>query len=285
MIQHSNKIIDFRLRPPAKGFLASKIYSAADNRNRYTQKLGWSPVHSANERSLDLLKGEMSAAGIAQGVVVGRTTATLGSVENRDVAGIVAENPEIFIGVGSADTSDRRRAFEMIDEAIALGLRAVNLEPGVSAIPMRADDRRLYPIYAKCEDAGLPVILMAGGGAGPDLTFTWPHAIDRMLADFPRLKVACSHGGWPWVQEILGVAFRRDNLYLCPDMYLRGLPGTADYLEAANGFLSERILFGTAYPFCPLKPYVDWFVSQKFSDAALDRVLHENAREFLNLKD
>lgn len=280
---YANKIIDFRLRPPARGFLNSKIYSAPDNRNRYTQKLGWPQVPSANMQSLDLLKEEMRAAGIAQGVVVGRTTATLGSIENRDVADIVAQDPEIFIGVGSADTSNRRLAFKMIDEAIGLGLRAVNLEPGVSHLPMRADDRRLYPIYAKCEDAGLPIIIMAGGGAGPDLTFTWPHAIDRMLADFPDLKVACSHGGWPWAQEILGVAFRRSNLYLCPDMYLGKLPGTADYFEAANGFLSERMLFGTAYPFCPLKPYVDWFMSHSFSDEALERVLFKNAREFLNL--
>jgi len=278
------EIIDFRLRPPTRGFLKSKIYSVAENRKRYTQKLGWPLVASADLQSMDLLFTEMDEARIATGVVVGRTTATLGAIPNADVAQIVADHPDRFVGIGSADSSDRKTAFAMIDEVLKLGLKAVNLEPGVSAVPMRADDRRLYPIYAKCEDAGLPVVIMAGGGAGPDLSYNDPMAIDRMLADFPSLKVVCSHGGWPFVQEILGVAFRRENLYLCPDMYLRGLPGTAEYLAAANGFLSERILFGTAYPFCPLRPYVDWFLEQKLSETSLKRVLSENAKLLLSLQ-
>ena len=276
-------ITDFRLRPPAKGFLASKIYTHADNRKRYTKKLGWPHVASADAQSMSQLLAEMDGAQITTGVVVGRTTATLGAIENTDVAAIVADHPDRFVGIGSADSADRKTAFAMIDEILDLGLKAVNLEPGVSAVPMRADDRRLYPIYAKCEDAALPVVIMAGGGAGPDLSFNDPVALDRMLGDFPNLKVVCSHGGWPCVQEVLGVAFRRENLYLCPDMYLRGLPGTAEYLAAANGFLSERILFGTAYPFCPLKPYVDWFLSQEFSDTNRRRVLSENAATLLSI--
>jgi hypothetical protein len=276
-------IVDFRLRPPARGFIESKIYANADNRKRYTKKLGWPLVASADAQSMPQLFAEMDEANISTGVVVGRTTATLGAIPNTDVAQIVADHPERFVGIGSADSSDRKTAFTMIDEILQLGLRAVNLEPGVSAVPMRPDDRRLYPIFAKCEDAGLPVVLMAGGGAGPDLSYNDPVAMDRMLADFPALKVVCSHGGWPFAQEYLGVAFRRENLFLCPDMYLRGLPGTADYLAAANGFLSERILFGTAYPFCPLKPYVDWFLAQGLSETSRRRVLSENAKLLLSL--
>ncbi len=277
-------ILDFRMRPPAKGFLGSKIYAVAENRKRYTEKLGWPVVESASARSIEGLFSEMDDAGITQGVAIGRTTATLGAIPNADVADIVAKHPDRFVGVGSADTADRKTAFAMIDETIALGLKAVNLEPGVSSVPMRADDRRLYPIYAKCEDAGLPVVLMTGGGAGPDLSYNDPVSLDRLLGDFPGLRVVSAHGGWPYVQEVLGVAFRRENLYLCPDMYLGAMPGTSEYLAAANGYLSERFLFGTAYPFCPLKPYVDWFLSQGLSETALGRVLSENARTLLSLE-
>lgn len=278
------EIIDFRLRPPTGGFLKTKIYSVPENRKRYTEKLGWPLVASADVQSMDLLFAEMDEANITTGVVVGRTTATLGAISNADVAQVGTDYPGRFVGIGSADSSNRKTAFAMIDEILKLGLKAVNLEPGVSAVPMRADDRRLYPIYAKCEDEGLPVVIMAGGGAGPDLSYNDPVAIDRMLTDFPALKVVCSHGGWPYVQEILGVAFRRENLYLCPDMYLRGLPGTSEYLAAANGFLSERILFGTAYPFCPLKPYVDWFLARELSETSFERVLSGNAKSLLSLQ-
>ena len=59
-------------------------------------------------------------------------------------------------------------------------------------------------------------------------------------ADFPDLRIVVSHGNWPWVSEILHVAFRRPNVYLSPDMYLYNMPGMDDYLRAANGFLALK---------------------------------------------
>ena len=121
------EIIDFRLRPPTGGFLKSKIYSVAENRKRYTQKLGWPLVASADLQSMDLLFTEMDEAKITTGVVVGRTTATLGAIPNADVAQIVTDHPDRFVGIGSADSSDRKTAFAMIDEILKLRLKAVNL--------------------------------------------------------------------------------------------------------------------------------------------------------------
>jgi predicted TIM-barrel fold metal-dependent hydrolase len=163
------------------------------------------------------------------------------------------------------------------------GLRAVNIEPGVLAPACYMDDRRLYPFYAWCEDERFPVIVMSGGGAGPDIGYSAPERIDRVLADFPQLTLVSSHGNWPWVHEVLSIAFRRPNLYLCPDMYWRGLPGSEDYTRAAATFLSERMLFGTAYPFCPLVEYVRWFTSLPLSANTMENVLAHNARRVLGL--
>ena len=276
-------IIDFRLRPPALGFLQSRIYSAPDNRDSYTRRLGFGPVASAQKQSMDLLFSEMDAAGIAKGVVVGRTTATLGTIANADVATIVASYPGRFVGVGSVNPVNRREAFAELDAMRKAGLRAVNVEPGVLAPAFYMDDRRLYPFYAWCEDHKFPVIVMSGGGAGPDITYSAPERIDRVLADFPELTLVSSHGNWPWVHEILSIAFRRPNLYLCPDMYWPGLPGSDDYTRAANSFLSERMLFGTAYPFCPLLEYVRWFQSLPIAPSAVENILWKNATRVLGL--
>ena len=105
----------------------------------------------------------------------------------------------------------------------------------------------------------MPVIMLAGGNAGPDIGYTVPVALDRVLADFPKLKVAVAHGGWPWVHQVLHIAFRRPNLYLSPDMYLVNMPGMNDYLKAADGFLAERFIYGSSFPLCPAKGYLDWF--------------------------
>jgi hypothetical protein len=91
---------------------------------------------------------------------------------------------------------------------------------------------------------------MAGGNAGPDLTFSHPVQVDRLADRHPKLQIIAAHGSWPWVTEILGVAFRRTNVWVSPDMYLF-LPGGQMYVEAANGYLQDRFLFGTAYPALP----------------------------------
>jgi predicted TIM-barrel fold metal-dependent hydrolase len=276
-------VIDFRLRPPLKGFLDMVMYSAAERRDRITRQHGMEPAESAQKKSMELLLRDMDDAGVTTGVVMGRYSGLYGSVSNRDVADIVAAYPGRFVGVGSINPASRRDAMRQIDEALALGLKGINLEPGAYPQPLYADDRRLYPIYAYCEDKGLPVTVMAGGSAGPDLSYTVPVHIDRVAADFPELKIAITHGAWPWVHEILHVAFRRPNVYLSPDQYLCNMPGMNDYVAAANGFLADRFLYASSYPFISVKGYADWFRRLPIRPELLDGIMHGNAARFLGL--
>jgi predicted TIM-barrel fold metal-dependent hydrolase len=276
-------IIDFRLRPPLKGFLDMVMYSAAERRDRITRQHGMEPAESAQKKSMDLLLRDMDEAGVTTGVVMGRNSGLYGSVSNQDVADIVKDYPGRFIGIGSIDPANRRAAIRQIDEALALGLKGINLEPGAYALPLYADDRRLYPVYAYCEDKGLPVTVMAGGSAGPDLSYTNPVHIDRVAADFPDLKIAISHGGWPWVQEILHVAFRRPNVYISPDQYLCNMPGMSDYLTAANGYLADRFLYASSFPFISVKGYADWFMKLPIKPELFKQIMYGNAARFLGL--
>lgn len=276
-------VIDFRLRPPLKGFLDLIMYAGAERRDRLTRQHGMEPAESAQAKSMELLLQEMEEARVTTGVVMGRYSGLYGSVSNQDVADIVKAYPGRFIGVGSVNPANRRNAVRQIDEALALGLKGINLEPGAYPEPMYPDDRRLYPIYAYCEDRNVPVVMMAGGSAGPDLSYTFPVHLDRVAGDFPDLRIAASHGGWPWVHEILHVAYRRLNLYVSPDQYLCNMPGMDDYLRAANGFLSERFLYGSSYPFIGVKRYAEWFRALPIKPELVDRLMYDNAARFLGL--
>jgi len=277
------RIIDFRLRPPTGGFLQARHYRVPESRNANTRGLGLEPSGSAEVRSLEMLFEEMDAVGIWRGVIVGRNTSTLGGFPNTSVAEVARAHPDRFIPVASVDPVNRKDAMQQIEEARKLGMNMLNLEPGAASLPMHLDDRRLYPIYAYCEDEGMPVILMSGGAPGPDISYTAPVHIDRVLADFPDLTVVSSHGNWPWVQEIIHVAYRRQNLYLCPDMYLHEMPGMDDYINAANGFLADRFLFGTAYPVTPIRDYTSWFLKLPLKPDVMEKVLFHNAARVLGL--
>jgi len=276
-------VIDFRVRPPFKGFLDTVMYTDPVRRDRFTRQLGFEPSPAATEKSVAMMIAEMDAAGVDIGVVVGRNSGFFGSVDNKTVQKFVAAHAGRFVAVGSIDAANRKAAIAAIDWAIAAGFKAVNIEPGAYAVPIYTDDRRLYPIYAHCEDRGVPVIVMNGGNAGPDLSYSKPEALDRVLADFPTLKVAVAHGGWPWVSEILHIAYRRPNLYVAPDMYLVNMPGMRDYVDAANGFLRDRFIYGTSFPLCPIKSYRDWFETLPLTPAARHAALYDNAARFLGL--
>ena len=86
------------------------------------------------------------------------------------------------------------------------------------------------------------------GPTTPDLAFNDPLAVDVVARTFPNLPIVCCHGFYPRVAEILAVAFRNENVFVSPDMYMFS-PGGRLYIEAANGFLQDQYLFGTSYPF------------------------------------
>lgn len=277
------KIIDIRIRPPLRGYLNTVMYSDPLRRNRFTRQLGLDPAPSAEQKSARLLLEEMDAAGITAGVVTARVSDYFGSVSNEDVAAICSEHPGRFYGMAAVDPTDRRKAIRDIDAAMQAGFRGVTIEPGAYPVPMYADDRRLYPVYAHLEDRGIPTVIMTGGNAGPDLSYSNPVTLDRVAGDFPELKIIVSHGNWPWVSEILHVAFRRGNVALSPDMYFYKMPGLADYLQAADSWMSERFYFATAYPLAPIGGYVDWFTRLPLKPQNMERILYRNAAALFNI--
>jgi predicted TIM-barrel fold metal-dependent hydrolase len=280
------RVIDFRLRPPMSGFLGMVMYADIERTARMAGGLGMGLADSVRRRSPEAMIREMDEAGVRYGVVPGRISPVLGTIEADDVASIVAAYPDRLFAYAGIDPVDRRRAVSAIDTAIARGAKGVVLEPGLSSRPMHLDDPRMYPIYAHCEDRKVPVLFMAGGNAGPDITYTSPEHIDCVARDFPDLRIISGHGNWPWAAQIIHVCYRRPNIWLSPDMYIfGGMPGAQDYINAANGFLSERFLFATAYPLLSFKDAVEAFLRFPLKESVIDRVLYANAAELLGLPD
>jgi predicted TIM-barrel fold metal-dependent hydrolase len=277
------KFFDFRLRPPTRGFLNMILFANHERRDIRTRMHGFKPAPSASHLSLDLLFEEMDAGDVAMGLVVGRESTLFGSITNEDVQAIVNDYPDRFVGAASVEPVDRHEALDKISSAVEAGFKAINLEPASYATPMKADDARMYPIYAHCETIDIPVIIMAGGSAGDDLSFTVPTHLDRMAADFPELKIIVSHGGWPWVHQMLHIAYRRPNVYLSADQYLARMPGHREYVEAADGFLADRFLYGSSYPYTPVKDYADWYRELPISAKNMRKTGYENAARLLGL--
>lgn len=273
-------IIDVRLRPLYGGFLKQVQNPTSPD---FSAKLGMVRPPSVREQSLDLMLREMDEAGVTLGIAPGRNGHFRYNVTCDEVVDMVQHFQGRFAGVAGINGADKVRALEDIDRYVVNGpLIGVNLEPGAMPTPWYADDRRLYPIYEACEKHSIPVVLMLGGRAGPDISYSNPVIITRLAKDFPGIKFLVSHGGWPWVQQILGACFWQSNIYLAPDLYLMNAPGAADYVAAANTYMQDRFLFGSAYPLMPIGDSLRKFRSL-FQPDVLPKLLWRNAAALFNL--
>ena len=274
-------VIDVRLRPPFKSF--RQQYSPAANK-AFSAKFGLASPPSVQQISEELMLREMDEAGVTFGLATGRNGHFRYNVSNEDVVEMTAHYGGRILGAAGLDCSNVSQAMAEIDSHVLNGpLKAVSMEPGACAVPLYANDRRLYPIYEMCQAHGIPVILMLGGRAGPDVSYSNPEIISRIAADFPRGRFMVSHGGWPWVQAVIGVCFWQENIWLCPDMYLMNNSGVQDYVAAANPWLQDRFLFGSAYPLMPIGESLTIFKSL-FREDVLPKLLWKNASELFNIQ-
>jgi hypothetical protein len=186
-----------------------------------------------------------------------------------------------LIGIASVDPQ-KQNAIPELERAIKqLGFAGINIEPGFGNPTLKVDDPLIFPIYEACDQLGIPVFLMSGPTT-PDLEYANPAAVGRVARAFPNLSIVCYHGFYPYVSEMIGVAFRYQNVYVVPDMYIF-LPGGSLYVEAANGFMRDQLLFGSSYPFRAMGQTVDDFMALGFTEAVLESVLFQNAKCLLQL--
>jgi hypothetical protein len=215
-------------------------------------------------------------------VVVGRDTPGI-KHSNDEIHEMVRRHKEL-VGVGSIDPHrwGARAAVLEVERAITvLGLKAINVEPGFGSPLRSADDPMLFPIYDACEQLGVPVSIMSGPTA-PSLDFVRPAAVGHVAKAFPKLAIVCYHGFYPFVNEILGVALRWENVFIVPDMYIFA-PGGSLYVEAANGAMRQQILFGSSYPFRPIGQSINDYRTLGFDDGVIDDVMYGNAKRVLKL--
>lgn len=122
----------------------------------------------------------------------------------------------------------------------------LKLEPFYLECP--PTDRRFYPLYAKCVELGLTLQAQVGG-TGPLFPSRTgqPLYIDEVALDFPELKIVCGHLGSPWVDEMIHVAWKHENVYI--DTSAR-LPRHFEpsFLHYLRSYGQDKCIFATDWP-------------------------------------
>lgn len=240
-------------------------------------------AHFARSATPEGFLATIADAGLTRAVVVGRHTPTQ-HLPNDRIADIVALDPARLTGIGAVDPILQGPAAALAEAERAvtrLGLRGIDVEPGFGRPPRHPDDRAYFPLYELAQALEVPILLMSGPTT-PDPRYNDPSGIAAIAQNFPRLRIGVFHGYWPNVQAILGLAFRWETVHLIPDMYLFQT-GSEAYVQAANGWLGDQLLFGSSYPFRPIGQSIDDALELGLREGVLDRFFHDNAARLLGL--
>lgn len=282
--------IDFSSRPPLPEFTVS----GAQHLSNYRR------VYAASEAQVDKEVGPEALQAYldtyerlgAQAVVLKardvETTFGL-KISNEDVAAFCRQQGGRYIGFAGVDPHKGMAAVRELEHAVReLGLKGLNIQG--FELQLAINDKRLYPLYAKCVELDIPVNVHCGTNfsTSTPASFGHPAALDEVLVHFPELRVCASPPGWPWVQELLAVAWRHPNLWIGvvavrPKLLNVANSGYEPLLQYGSTVLKSRIVFGSGYPMMPVERSLREVGELPLEDGVRERWLVGNAREFLRV--
>lgn len=197
------------------------------------------------------------------------------------VAEALAKAPERLIGAVGYNPFRISESVARVETAVRdWGFRYVYYHPMTFGVG--PNDRRCYPLYAKCVELGIPVGFQVGHSAEVlPSDVGRPILVDQVAIDFPTLRINMSHTGWPWTAEFCSIIWRHPNVYGDISAYF---PSSLDaelvrFMDSSRG--RNKILYGTNG--FDLARYKEDFESLEISDKTRERVLRLNAIEFLGL--
>ena len=237
--------------------------------------------------SIETMIGKMDEAGVDKVFV---TQCKMWSYRNKwmymdttleEVAQYTQRYPERFVGLASYNPFRIKESLQELEQAVKVhGFKGVYIHIYGFDIPLH--DAKMYPLYAKCAELNVPVSMQVGHvlEAMPS-EHARPIYLDRIAGDFPDLKIVGAHTGWPWVEELISVCYKWDNVYFGIDAWMPKYlqPEIIHYINSRMG--QDRCLWGTNG--LPWKESLDQVEALGLKEATKRKLLRDNAIELFGL--
>lgn len=162
-----------------------------------------------------------------------------------EISALSERHPGRVYGLADYDPFDIRGSLAKLEVDVKeRGYKGVYVH--IYGYDIGLDHRKMYPLYAKCEELQIPVAMQVGHvlEAMPS-EHGRPIQLDRIACDFPSLTIVGTHTGWPWVDEMIAVTTKWPNVYLNISAWLPKYfgPSLLQFMRSKTG--SEKVLFGS----------------------------------------
>lgn len=276
-------IIDFRFRPNTPETLSGIANSAM-----FKSLCDLIDFSKMKPQSLEEVIQDLDKHNVVKAIITGRDCeTTYSSKSNNDsVIEFVNKYPNKFIGFGGLDPHKGMRAIDELKHLVNdQGFKGAAIDPYLAQIYV--NDAKYYPIYAKCCELNVPIVITTGPATlipKAIIDHVAPRYIDIVARDFPELKMIVSHGGYPWVNEMIIVAQRNQNVFFELSEY-ENFPMSETYIQAVNTIISDKVLFASAHPFVDFKVALQGYAKMPLTNEAREKVMYKNAARILNIEE
>lgn len=238
--------------------------------------------------SVEGLLEAMDGAGITTGVLTSGLSAPerahrKGGFAAEDFLAIAEAHPGRFLVAPTVDRATRplescRRVRELAEhDAVVM----VRVTPLVEQYDL--NHRLYYPVYATCEELGLPVSINVGI-PGPQVRSRCqdPVLLEDVLIDFPTLTVVGAHMGHPYEALLIQYMLKWPQLHLMTSAYLATYmdPALVRFMDSSRG--RGRVLFASDHPVIPAKKALDAARALPLSEEGMAEFLGGSAQRLLS---
>ena len=221
---------------------------------------------------------EMDRWGIDKGVIGVGDAGGVGELA-------LKRHPDRFIPQTGADPNEGMEAVRKIVRAYeTYGVRSVSMFPAGTFPQVAINDKKMYPIYAKCVELGIPLFCCAGV-PGPRLKMAVQHVelIDEVMYDFPELVFVTRHGCEPWTDLAWKLMLKWPGQHystsaFAPKYYPKNI---VDYPNTRG---ADKIIYAGYFPMgLSLERIMTEMPNVPFRDEVWPKFLRENALRVLGL--
>lgn len=223
------------------------------------------------------LASESIAAGVERALVSG-SVLNDARATNEAVGELCAGDPGRLVPCASVDPRQGMGAVRELRRCVSDDdFVALKLMPFFFDLP--PNDRSYYPLYAECVELDIPVLVLTGHTAvlAPNETGR-PHHLDDVALFFPELTIVAGHAGYPWTDELIGLAWKHERLFIDTSGH-RPKHFPPQLVKFMSSYGKHKVLFGTGWPMLdPAIPLGD-IEQLGLGEEAADRFLWSNAAE------
>jgi predicted TIM-barrel fold metal-dependent hydrolase len=194
--------------------------------------------------------------------------------------------PDRFIPSSNADPNEGMAGINrLVREFETYGVRAVGVFPAGTFPQVPINDKKMYPIYAKCVELGIPIFCCAGI-PGPRLKAACQHVelIDEVMFDFPDLVFVTRHGCEPWTDLAVKLMLKWPGLHYSTSAFAPKYYPT-NIIDYANSRGADKIIYAGYFPMgLSLERIMTEMQHVGFKDEVWPKFLRTNALRVLGLE-